>query len=82
MGRTRRSAAPLAAASFAALLTACVTAASSAGSPDPPDLTPSHAPDPATTAGAQPRPDHVVIVVLENKEQREVMAEASVLSEG
>ncbi|MHA6616648.1 alkaline phosphatase family protein [Pseudonocardia sp. DLS-67] len=73
MGRIRRTAATLAAAALAALLAACVTAASSPGSPSP-------TPDPAAPAGVLARPDHVVIVVLENKEQGEVMAEAPFLA--
>lgn len=65
----RWSAAALAVPTLAVLLTACVTAASPPGPPDRP-----------ATAGPMPHPDHVVIVVLENKEEGEVMAEAPFLA--
>ncbi|GAA5114827.1 alkaline phosphatase family protein [Pseudonocardia adelaidensis] len=82
MGRIRQIATALASASCAALLTACMTAATSSGSPHPSEPVPAPSPTPgaAATAGAVPRPDHVVIVVLENEEQGEVMDEAPFLA--
>jgi phosphatidylinositol-3-phosphatase len=78
VGGFRWSAVAPAAASLAVFLTACMTGVTSVGSPEP--SPPAGTPGPPATAAAPLRPDHVVIVVLENKERGEVMADAPFLA--
>ena len=84
MRGVRRAASVLATVALTVLSGACTLAGPSVGSApgtgQASTLAASPATRPATTAIKLPRPDHVVVVVLENKSQGEVVAQAPFLA--